>query len=406
MPTLGERIRKLRKEKNLTLAALAGDTLTKGMLSLIENNKANPSMDSLNYIAKQLEVDPAELLEEVSSRELTELANKVEKLFNSTEQTIEKICEEVIFLINPYIDRLNNSYPSAKLLDFYGRAMYFSKVEGWELYTDRAATLYEELYIAQRRVKIAIFRSFVHTTAYQYNSAIETLQKERAIIEKRFTVLDPMARLDLDYTEASTLFSIGNAERALEIIYNSIQFSIEQGILYRMEALYRLSAFYMMMTGDNEKFLYYIKKLELYDELVENEDIFAPVQYIKIHYLTTYQYAFEEALSLLERYDYAKHPIRLQFYNLEKGKALLGLKKYDEALHFLKEATFSDPLIHPFDLSLQYTGDSYLALCYQALGDKQQAFKHAKIAYNRIAILPATPYKDFIIETYEKIRSS
>lgn len=66
--------------KNLTLAALAGDTLTKGMLSLIENIKANPSMDSLNYIAKQLEVDPAELLVEVSSRELTELANKVEKI--------------------------------------------------------------------------------------------------------------------------------------------------------------------------------------------------------------------------------------------------------------------------------------------------------------------------------------
>jgi len=32
--TLGERIRKLRKEKKLTLEVLAGDELTKGMLSL------------------------------------------------------------------------------------------------------------------------------------------------------------------------------------------------------------------------------------------------------------------------------------------------------------------------------------------------------------------------------------
>ena len=36
------------------------------MLSLIENNKANPSMESLNYIAERLNVDVTELLEEIS----------------------------------------------------------------------------------------------------------------------------------------------------------------------------------------------------------------------------------------------------------------------------------------------------------------------------------------------------
>jgi len=47
---LGERIRAIRKLKKMTLEALAGDQLTKGMLSQIENNKARPSMDSLEYI--------------------------------------------------------------------------------------------------------------------------------------------------------------------------------------------------------------------------------------------------------------------------------------------------------------------------------------------------------------------
>lgn len=42
MNSLGARIRKLRKEKKLTLEALAGDRLTKGMLSQIENEKAKP----------------------------------------------------------------------------------------------------------------------------------------------------------------------------------------------------------------------------------------------------------------------------------------------------------------------------------------------------------------------------
>ena len=37
---LGERIRTLRKQRKMTLEALAGERLTKGMLSQIENNKA------------------------------------------------------------------------------------------------------------------------------------------------------------------------------------------------------------------------------------------------------------------------------------------------------------------------------------------------------------------------------
>ena len=65
-----KRIRALRKQQEFTLDALAGTELTKGMLSLIENNKANPSMESLNYIAGRLGVDVSELLEEVSTQEL------------------------------------------------------------------------------------------------------------------------------------------------------------------------------------------------------------------------------------------------------------------------------------------------------------------------------------------------
>ena len=72
---------KLRKQQKFTLETLAGSELTKGMLSLIENNKANPSMESLTYIAKRLGVEVSELLEEVSSQELREVLAKAEKLY-------------------------------------------------------------------------------------------------------------------------------------------------------------------------------------------------------------------------------------------------------------------------------------------------------------------------------------
>ena len=56
LSTLGERIRTIRKQRKMTLDALAGEQMTKAMMSYIENNKANPSMESLSYIAERLGV--------------------------------------------------------------------------------------------------------------------------------------------------------------------------------------------------------------------------------------------------------------------------------------------------------------------------------------------------------------
>ncbi len=62
-------------------------------------------------------------------------------------------------------------------------------------------------------------------------------------------------------------------------------------------------------------------------------------------------------------------------------------------------------LHHPFDLAILYEADAYIALSYQALGNQEKALEHAKIAYDNISPMPHSPYKDFINETYEKIRS-
>ena len=125
--TLGERIRKLRKEQKFTLEALAGDELTKGMLSLIENNKANPSMESLTYIAKRLGVEVSELLEEVSSQELREVLAQVEKLYNTEFDDLLDEREQLIALVEPYASKLTQGYEAARLLELYSRTLHYEK---------------------------------------------------------------------------------------------------------------------------------------------------------------------------------------------------------------------------------------------------------------------------------------
>ena len=51
---LGQRLKQARQEAGLSQRQLCGDTITRNMLSQIENGSARPSMDSLAYFAQRL----------------------------------------------------------------------------------------------------------------------------------------------------------------------------------------------------------------------------------------------------------------------------------------------------------------------------------------------------------------
>ena len=51
---LGQKIRQARLEAGLSQRQLCGDTITRNMLSLIENGSAQPSMDTLRFLAQGL----------------------------------------------------------------------------------------------------------------------------------------------------------------------------------------------------------------------------------------------------------------------------------------------------------------------------------------------------------------
>lgn len=65
--TAGEKIKALRKEKNLTQSALTEGLITRNMLSQIENGVANPSLSTLSAISERLSVPLEYLLSDSAS---------------------------------------------------------------------------------------------------------------------------------------------------------------------------------------------------------------------------------------------------------------------------------------------------------------------------------------------------
>ncbi len=95
--TTGEKIKTLRKKKMMTQSALVGGEITRNMLSRIENGQANPSLDTLIYLSKRLDVPVGYLLaseKEDAAYEKGFLAEQIKLAYDTKNYGIAKQLSE------------------------------------------------------------------------------------------------------------------------------------------------------------------------------------------------------------------------------------------------------------------------------------------------------------------------
>ncbi len=80
---LGEKIKKIRKDKKMTQAALAGNKITRNMISRIEGGSATPSFDTLTYLAERLRVPISYLLSEDDDLFIYEKRDKISSILSA-----------------------------------------------------------------------------------------------------------------------------------------------------------------------------------------------------------------------------------------------------------------------------------------------------------------------------------
>lgn len=409
--TLGERIRKLRKGRGLTLEALAGTKLTKGMLSLIENNKAVPSIESLNYIASQLGVDVSDLLQDENVQELRDILEQVEKLYFTDTKTLNnnKKYQQIKQMIEPFINHLTKGYESARLTELYGYSLYHvsedKEDKNWKKYILSSAQMYEEMNLVDRRASVGTFQVKVQFRNHKYETALKMLLAERDYLEKNFPYMSPTTRLELDYLEAVLHFAVGNSLAAIRVIEDAIAFSKVHKVFYHIDDLYRITIGYGLVNHDEEKINNYLKKLLGYANFVEDPFYYAFNDYTEAEVRLFKHQDYEGVIRLVDKYVTGLDDTEVlkPYFSLTKGKALYGLGRYQEAVQWLERVEIPPFLPHPFDLTIFYVGDSYLALCYLELGQIETALKFATRAKEKTTPLPDTLFKSFIIDTYKKI---
>ncbi len=92
---VGEKIKRLRSEKLMTQSELAGNVITRNMLSCIENGSAMPSLGTLRHIAAKLNVPIGYLLAEGDDEMIYAKLAHISNIKNAYLSGNYKICRDI-----------------------------------------------------------------------------------------------------------------------------------------------------------------------------------------------------------------------------------------------------------------------------------------------------------------------
>jgi transcriptional regulator with XRE-family HTH domain len=93
--TIGEKIKMLRTSKLMTQSELAGSEITRNMLSRIENGAAQPSLDTLRYLADKLNVSAGYLLSEGTAEQIYLKHNEMQGIKTAYLMGDHRICRDM-----------------------------------------------------------------------------------------------------------------------------------------------------------------------------------------------------------------------------------------------------------------------------------------------------------------------
>lgn len=272
--TLGEKIKRRRKELEMTLKDLAGDRITPGQISLVESGRSNPSMDLLEYLSNALQTS-------------------VEYLMESEETQAEKICiyyeqmAETYILNKEYIDaekyiesalnytkKYNLEYREAKNL--FLRAIICEEKN--ELFVAEQLYLSANVIFIKRNNYEKIIRTFLNLGKItlklkSYHSATSYLkQAEKVYLDNN--VGNDFILGEIYYQMAEGYFKVDNIKKAIE--YTSLAKEKFEQVQNRQEyakSLMILSQEYSK-KGDILNAVKYSKKtLDVYKEIEKEKNI-------------------------------------------------------------------------------------------------------------------------------------
>jgi transcriptional regulator with XRE-family HTH domain len=383
MNSLGQKVKKLRKEKRLTQQDLADNNISRSMLSLIENDVAQASMSTLSYVAQKLGKPLSYFLsdDEEINQKGEQLLTEAEELMHRAQY--QEAFEKIQLFISQFKDMgsllssMNRLFGSLYTLlgiccfymespsssDYLSQAIEKLSQAGAPHYLSRAYNYlallkFRENDYEQMEKLLLCADSFLGDTTLNnvqmrlnnsYNLALsyyrqEKFQETLEFIDRTLNYCTKYQLFfnygDFNMLAALSYKNINKIEQALECNFNALRYYELSHNALMLHAIYVNLCILYRIIGDSYNALYYIDKAMSYFVSTENMDMYNKAMVEKI--LTLFVFHADAAV-LRELISVTIHYPQLP--KLEKGELLSVLgtlalreKSHEEAFELLLSA--------------------------------------------------------------------
>ncbi|WBF53360.1 helix-turn-helix domain-containing protein [Macrococcoides canis] len=410
MNTLGNRIRSLRKEKKMTLAELAGDFMTKGMLSLIENDKNRPSMESLEYIAERLETSVSNLLEDGSEVTTNKIYNEIKQILKVPNISHQK---EIDDLVSPVINEIQHNRKGAFIFQHYAFTKALIKdVDSAVKYMNMAKSIYADNDDINALIDVEKDYASIYYLIRDYDRALQHAITTYETYKDNPSITNPNIIPNLLSTIGTFCYQNYDIDDCIKYFKLAEEKCIENKTYKHLTPIYKALCVMYILNQDEAEYKGVYKKFDNIkqlnpDDFQTNFDIFTTEI---IYYFYNEQY--EKLLQLLDQKDKAlKHQEYQQevdnnfdsFWSIYKAISLYHLQEYDKAIRILKNDISDNTFTALADVSIHAQKYTYLALNEERLGNMQAAREYIIKAKETIISIPSNHFTHITEETYDRL---
>ena len=238
---LAEKLKAARLEAGLSQRQLCGDTITRNMLSQIENGSARPSMATLQYLAQRLGKPVSYFLEEQAV-----VSPNLENITQARNAYGQKDYAQTLVVLEAFKEPDEAFGEEKKLLQYLAHLgmAWQALSEGKNPYAKKLLQQAGEtqgMYITKEleRSRQLLLGMAGETAALDEDDAILVLAKQAASPERALELLQAVERKDTaqwNFLRAEALFSLGQYGEAATCFENAEQ---TQAVFARLEACYR-----------------------------------------------------------------------------------------------------------------------------------------------------------------------
>ncbi|MGV2926981.1 helix-turn-helix transcriptional regulator [Macrococcus capreoli] len=410
MNTLGSKIRSLRKSKKMTLVDLAGDYMTKGMLSLIENDKNKPSMESLEYIAKRLDTTVSSLMEDGDEQITNEMYDKIKKELKTPNFNREK---DLKILLDPVIDQIKHNRKGAFIFQWYAYIKAIHKDPSAFELLNLAKQIYINLNDKNSLLDVENDVITMHFMLNDYRKAFEKGVELYNQYKDDYEITDPNAIPRLLLSISAYAYYSYDLKDLYKYIKLAEKESLKNKTFRLLPSIYKSFCFAYTLDNNFKMYKAILDKFEYLRPFLNNDfnykyDIFTTK--IIYHFYNQQDDALLEIINNQNEYlkseEYTEEnfeSFNKNIWSLTKGIALYRKGQYDEAISTLNDYQPDIEFRAPADIAVSVQKETYLALNEERMGNLEKARVYINKAMDVIKDIPPNHFTKITEDTYDRL---